>query len=45
VRYDGDPSAYLRSLATAGEVAELTDPGGLGEFTWLLHAKGIDQPL
>ncbi|MYW07298.1 hypothetical protein GT034_02895 [Streptomyces sp. SID2563] len=32
-----DPSAYLRALATAGEAAELTARGGLGDFGWLEH--------
>ncbi|MGR8009120.1 SAM-dependent methyltransferase [Streptomyces hypolithicus] len=30
-----DPSAYVRALAAAGEAAELTSRGGLGDFTWL----------
>ncbi|MFI1466064.1 SAM-dependent methyltransferase [Streptomyces wuyuanensis] len=32
-----DPTAYVRALASAGEAAELTAPGGLGDFTWLLQ--------
>ncbi|MER6996515.1 SAM-dependent methyltransferase [Streptomyces sp. NPDC000410] len=32
-----DPVAYVRALATAGEAAELTAVGGLGDFTWLLQ--------
>ncbi|MFD9211730.1 SAM-dependent methyltransferase [Streptomyces sp. NPDC059544] len=32
-----DPAAYVRALAAAGEAAELTAPGGLGDFTWLLQ--------
>lgn len=43
--YEGDPLGYLHALSGAGEVAELLDPGGLGGFTWLLHAKGIPLPL
>ncbi|WP_245245286.1 SAM-dependent methyltransferase, partial [Streptomyces palmae] len=35
-----DPSGYLRALAAAGEAAELTDPAGLGRFTWLLQPVG-----
>jgi SAM-dependent MidA family methyltransferase len=35
--YDGEASAYLGALSRAGEAAELTDPHGLGGFTWLLH--------
>jgi SAM-dependent MidA family methyltransferase len=30
-----DPVGYLRALGRAGEAAELTDPAGLGAFTWL----------
>ncbi|MFE9742791.1 SAM-dependent methyltransferase [Streptomyces sp. NPDC006477] len=30
-----DPAAYVRRLATAGEAAELTARGGLGDFLWL----------
>jgi SAM-dependent MidA family methyltransferase len=36
-----DPAGYLRALSRAGEVAELTDPGGLGGFGWLLQARGL----
>ncbi|MGW2563782.1 SAM-dependent methyltransferase [Streptomyces sp. NPDC001514] len=32
-----DPAAYVRALSTAGEAAELTARGGLGDFTWLLQ--------
>lgn len=32
-----DPAAYLRALASAGEAAELTARGGLGDFGWLSH--------
>ncbi|MCS0639042.1 SAM-dependent methyltransferase [Streptomyces sp. LP05-1] len=32
-----DPAGYLRALAAAGEAAELTARGGLGDFTWLLQ--------
>ncbi|MCX0244548.1 SAM-dependent methyltransferase [Streptomyces drozdowiczii] len=35
-----DPTAYLRALSTAGEAAELTARGGLGDFGWLEHAVG-----
>lgn len=31
-----DPSAYVRALATAGEVGELIGGGGLGDFWWLV---------
>jgi hypothetical protein len=30
----------VRALAAASQAAELTDPGGLGGFTWLLHPVG-----
>ncbi|MEU3610491.1 SAM-dependent methyltransferase [Streptomyces sp. NPDC035033] len=30
-----DPAAYVRALAAAGEAAELTARGGLGDFLWL----------
>ncbi|MFI8963607.1 SAM-dependent methyltransferase [Streptomyces sp. NPDC053493] len=32
-----DPAAYVRALAAAGEAAELTSPGGLGDFLWLMQ--------
>ncbi len=31
------PAEYVRALAHAGEAAELTAPGGLGDFGWLLQ--------
>ncbi|MEV6131322.1 SAM-dependent methyltransferase [Streptomyces violaceusniger] len=37
-----DPTAYVRALGAAGEAAELTDPAGLGAFTWLHHP--VDLP-
>jgi SAM-dependent MidA family methyltransferase len=41
-----DPAAYVRALASAGEAAELTAPGGLGDFGWLLQPVGLtDVPL
>lgn len=43
--YAGDPAAYVASLSAAGEAAELTDPSGLGGFTWLVTAKGVPAPL
>ncbi|MEU6365476.1 SAM-dependent methyltransferase [Streptomyces sp. NPDC046931] len=36
-----DPTAYVRALAQAGAAAELTAPGGLGDFGWLLQPVGI----
>ncbi|WP_026242814.1 MULTISPECIES: SAM-dependent methyltransferase [unclassified Streptomyces] len=35
-----DPAAYVRALSTAGEAAELTAGGGLGDFGWLSHVVG-----
>lgn len=40
-----DPAAYVRALAGAGEAAELTATGGLGDFGWLLQPVGIANPL
>lgn len=40
-----DPAAYVRALAGATEAAELTAPGGLGDFGWLLQPVGIPDPL
>lgn len=37
-----DPAAYVRALGAAGEAAELTDPGGLGAFGWLLQPVGTE---
>jgi SAM-dependent MidA family methyltransferase len=39
-----DPHGYLAALQRASEVAELTDPGGLGGFGWLVQAAGIPLP-
>ena len=40
-----DPTAYVRALAGAGEAAELTATGGLGDFGWLVQSVGIPNPL
>ncbi|MER5435670.1 SAM-dependent methyltransferase [Streptomyces sp. NPDC002588] len=40
-----EPVAYVRALASAGEAAELTAPGGLGGFGWLVQSVGIPNPL
>ncbi|MFE2045290.1 SAM-dependent methyltransferase [Streptomyces sp. NPDC059477] len=40
-----DPSGYVRALASAGEAAELTAEGGLGDFGWLIHPVGVPDPL
>ncbi|MEV8316063.1 SAM-dependent methyltransferase [Streptomyces sp. NPDC059900] len=37
----GDPAAYVRALTRAGEAAELTAAGGLGDFGWLVQPVGI----
>lgn len=34
-----DPAGYVRALASAGEAAELTARGGLGDFGWLMHRR------
>ncbi|GGX98208.1 SAM-dependent methyltransferase [Streptomyces minutiscleroticus] len=39
-----DPAAYVRALADAGAAGELTAPGGLGDFGWLLQPVGIEVP-
>lgn len=38
-----DPAGYVRALSRAGEAAELTARGGLGDFTWLMQPVG--RPL
>ncbi|MBT3153650.1 SAM-dependent methyltransferase [Streptomyces sp. CHD11] len=40
-----DPTGYVRALARAGEAAELTAPGGLGDFGWLVQPSGIEDVL
>ncbi|MEV0001315.1 SAM-dependent methyltransferase [Micromonospora sp. NPDC050980] len=41
-----DPAGYLRALAAASAVAELTDPAGLGGHLWLWQPVGVDlDPL
>ncbi|AVH57315.1 MULTISPECIES: SAM-dependent methyltransferase [Streptomyces] len=40
-----DPAAYVRALASAGAAAELTAPGGLGDFGWLLQPVGVPADL
>ena len=40
-----NPTAYVRALAGAGAAAELTAPGGLGDFGWLLQPVGIPNAL
>ena len=36
-----DPAGYVRALAEAGEGAELTATGGLGDFGWLVRPVGL----
>ncbi|RVU16749.1 hypothetical protein EOT10_35895 [Streptomyces antnestii] len=36
-----DPAAYVRALSGAGEAAELTATGGLGDFGWLVQPVGV----
>lgn len=36
-----DPAGYVRALAGAGAAAELTAPGGLGDFGWLIVPVGL----
>lgn len=38
-RASTDPRGYLRDLTRAGEAAELTAAGGLGDFYWLLSPR------
>ncbi|MEU1915496.1 SAM-dependent methyltransferase [Streptomyces massasporeus] len=40
-----DPAAYVRALASAGEAAELTATGGLGDFGWLVQPLGVEDPF
>ncbi|WP_405679489.1 SAM-dependent methyltransferase [Streptomyces sp. NBC_01511] len=35
-----DPASYISALATAGQAAELTARGGLGDFGWLMRPVG-----
>jgi SAM-dependent MidA family methyltransferase len=39
-----DPAAYVRALSARGELAELTDPAGLGAFGGLVQAVGVELP-
>jgi SAM-dependent MidA family methyltransferase len=38
------PEEYVRALARAGEAAELTAAGGLGDFGWLVQPVGVSGP-
>ncbi|MEO6713502.1 MAG: SAM-dependent methyltransferase [Mycobacteriales bacterium] len=37
-----DPRGYLQALQSAGQLAELTARGGLGDFGWVLQPVGLD---
>jgi SAM-dependent MidA family methyltransferase len=39
-----DPPAYVRALSAVGELAELTEPDGLGAFGWLVQGVGVPTP-
>ncbi|MFE3037715.1 SAM-dependent methyltransferase [Streptomyces canus] len=39
------PAEYVRALARAGEAAELTAAGGLGDFGWLIQPVGVNGLL
>ena len=41
---DRDPAGYLAALSQAAEEAELTDPAGLGGFSWLVQGVGLPVP-
>ncbi|QEU87016.1 SAM-dependent methyltransferase [Streptomyces viridosporus] len=44
-RASTDPAGYVRALATASQAAELTAPGGFGDFGWLVQPVGIGDVL
>ena len=39
-----DPAGYLAALQRAAREAELTDPAGLGAFSWLVQTVGMPMP-
>jgi SAM-dependent MidA family methyltransferase len=39
-----DPAAYVAALSRASEAAELTQLGGLGDFSWLVQTRGVPLP-
>ncbi|MCM0678769.1 SAM-dependent methyltransferase [Micromonospora phytophila] len=40
-----DPAGYVRALAAASAVGELTDPAGLGGHWWLRQPVGVDPAV
>ena len=40
-----DPSGYVRELSRSTEAVELTAPGGLGDFWWVVTAVGDVPPF
>ncbi|BEP14333.1 SAM-dependent methyltransferase [Acidothermaceae bacterium B102] len=40
-----DPAGYLQALSAASAGAELIAPHGLGDFGWLVQARGTDLPV
>jgi SAM-dependent MidA family methyltransferase len=39
-----DPAGYVEALARAGEAGELTAPGGLGDFSWVVSSRSCKEP-
>jgi len=39
------PNSWLQHAVRAGELAELSDPAGLGGFGWVLHPAHVDLAL
>lgn len=39
-----DPRGYLEALQSAGQAAELTARGGLGDFGWVVQPVGVPLP-
>jgi SAM-dependent MidA family methyltransferase len=40
-----DPAGYVAALSRAGEAAELTGAGGLGDFWWVVGVTGVPDPF
>ncbi len=40
----GDPAGYLAALQRAARETELTDPAGLGAFSWLVQTVSMPMP-